>query len=139
MRKALFLTLPLLLLIFDGSPAFSQDDRGSSIDRSSDSKLFLEADITGVELVEINKRDVIRVIGTVDASAFKRAWMKIGAGEEPERWKYVGQKRKYPVHNDTLGKIPLTEFYGNELWQIVVNVEHADGTIMTDTFQVKLN
>jgi hypothetical protein len=133
MTKAHFLALPLLLLLISVSPASAQ-----GADGSADAKFFLEADITGVELVEIDKRDVLRVIGTIDASSFKRAWMKIGAGDKPETWKYVGQKRKYPIHDDTLGKIPLTEFYGSELWQVVINVEHVDGTIKSDTFQVKV-
>ena len=100
---------------------------------------YMTADITGVELIDIDGRENIRVVGTIDAAAFKRAWMQIGPGENPGGWKYVGQKRKYPIHDGTLGTIPLTEFFGSELWQVVINVEHVNGIVKRDAFPVNIN
>ena len=100
---------------------------------------LLVAEITGVEPAETEAGVVLHVKGTVDSDAFKRAWLKIGAGRDPETWRYVGQKRKYPITDGVLGVVPLTEFSGSDVWQVVVSVEHRDGTRKTARYPVKLN
>ena len=100
---------------------------------------FLVAEITGVEPVETDAGVVLHIKGTIDSDAFKRAWLKIGAGTEPETWRYVGQKRKYPIKDGVLGEVPLTEFSGSDVWQVVISVEHKDGSRKTARYPVRLN
>jgi hypothetical protein len=99
---------------------------------------FVTADITGIQLVQAETGDVIHVLGSIDASSFKRAWMQIGPGETPGGWRYVGQKRKYAIHDGVLGTIPITQFAGNELWQIVINVEHSNGVVRRARYPVRI-
>lgn len=73
--------------------------------------------------------DFVRVEGTIGAARLKRAWVQIGPGENPGVWKYVGQKRKYPITNGTISTIPVGEFAGADLWQVVVSVEDRNGVI----------
>ena len=96
---------------------------------SVDPDFFIKAEISGLEFLQTEEADQIRVVGSIDAQAFKRAWLEIGAGENPRRFKAVGQKRKRAIENGTLSTIDLDEFNGSDLWQVVVNVEHRNGVI----------
>ena len=100
---------------------------------------FLVAEITGVEPVETEAGVELHIKGTVDSDDFKRAWLKIGAGTEPASWRYVGQKRKYPIKDGVLGRVPLNEFSGSDVWQVVISVEHKDGSRKSATYPVRLN
>lgn len=99
---------------------------------------FVTAQITGVDPVETETGTVLQINGTIDSDHFKRAWMQIGPGENPGTWKYVGQKRKYPIHDGVLGVVPVSEFAGADVWQIVINVEHKNGVSKSARYQVRL-
>jgi len=99
---------------------------------------FVRAELSGAEFVETEGRSVLEIHGTIDATRFKRAWMQIGPGEEPATWKYVGQKRKYPIRDGLVGWIPLSEFAGADLWQVVVNVEDENGVVRRGRLPVRL-
>lgn len=99
----------------------------------------LTAQITGVEPVETETGTVLQIKGTIDSDGFKRGWMQIGPGENPGSWKYVGQKRKFPIRDGVLGTVPLTEFAGADVWQIVMNVEHKNGVQKSARYQIRLN
>jgi subtilisin family serine protease len=105
---------------------------------SVDPDFFVTAAIDGVQLVESEGRNKLEVTGTADAQVFKRAWMQIGAGEKPGAWKSVGQKVKFPVRKGTLGRIDFSAFAGSKLWQVVVNVEHKNGTVKRAAYAVRL-
>ncbi len=105
---------------------------------SVDPDFFVTAAIDGVRLVESDGRRKLEVTGTADAQVFKRAWMQIGAGENPGAWKSVGQKVKFPVRKGTLGRIDYSAFAGSKLWQVVVNVEHKNGTVKRTAYAVRL-
>jgi hypothetical protein len=105
---------------------------------SVDADFSITAEITSLEPVPQEAPQFIRVKGTIDASAFKRAWMQIGPGENPGGWRYVGQKRKYPIVDGTLGTIPINQFTGSELWQVVINVEHRNGVVKSAAFPIKI-
>lgn len=99
---------------------------------------FVTAEITGLEPVQTEAGTVLNVKGTIDASDFKRAWLQIGAGEKPESWKYVGQKRKYAIHDGVLSVIPLGEFTDSGVWQVVVHVEHRNGTRKSSMYPIRI-
>ena len=99
---------------------------------------FVTAEITGLEPVQTEAGTVLNVKGTIDAGQFKRAWLQIGAGEKPDTWKYVGQKRKYAIHDGVLSVIPLGEFTDSGIWQVVVHVEHRNGTRKSATYPIRI-
>ena len=105
---------------------------------SADAADFVVAEITGLEPVQTEAGTVLNVRGTIDASQFKRAWLQIGAGEHPDTWKYVGQKRKYAIHDGVLSVIPLGEFTDSGLWQVVVHVENRNGTTKSATYPIRI-
>ena len=103
---------------------------------SVDAGFYVQADITRVEFEPADAPAIARVYGTIDASEFKRAWLQIGPGENPGGWRYVGQKRKYPIKDGLIATIPLTQFAGADLWQVVVNVEHRNGVVKSAAFPI---
>ncbi len=106
---------------------------------SVDPEFFVTAAIDRVQSVQVEGGGSrLRISGTADAEIFKRAWLQIGAGENPAGWKSVGRKLKFPVRDGTLGSISLREFRGSELWQLVVNVEHKNGTVKRAVYPVRL-
>ncbi len=106
---------------------------------SVDTDFAVTAEITGLELFPSDAPQYVRVRGTIDASDFKRAWMQIGPGENPGGWRFVGQKRKYPIVNGEIGTIPLRNFNSSGLWQVVVNVEHKNGVVKRAAFPITVD
>jgi hypothetical protein len=105
---------------------------------SVDPDFSVSAEIVSVSLEPADAPTFVRVTGTVDATQFKRAWMQIGPGENPGGWRYVGQKRKLPIVNGTLGIIPIRNFNSSGLWQVVVNVEHRNGVIKRAALPIQI-
>lgn len=103
-----------------------------------DADFFIRADITGLQAMPAEAPQLIQVVGTVDASEFKRAWLQIGPGENPSAWRYVGAKLKFPIIDGALASIPLSQFAGNDLWQVMVNVEHKNGVTRRDLFPIRI-
>ncbi len=102
----------------------------------ADPKFHVDAAIDGVGVVNKGGPQV-RVTGTADADKFKRAWIEIGKGENPGRWKKVAQVRK-AVQGGTLGDIPAAEFGGAKEWVIRLVVEHRNGRKRENRFILKL-
>jgi len=103
-----------------------------------DTDFSVTAEITALQFVQTEGAEFIRVVGTIDASDFKRAWMQIGPGMNPGAWKYVGQKRKFPIVNGTLGTIPVNQFAGADVWQVVINVEHGNGVVKRAVYPIRI-
>ena len=138
----------LATCLFSNTTTWAQTDEQSpdsegmvtaSAAANLDPDFFVTADITGVELVDADGAQILQIKGTIDADKFKRAWMQIGSGSNPETWKFVGQKRKYPIRDGVLGYVPLAEFSGADVWQIVINVEHRNGERKSDRHPVRIN
>lgn len=89
----------------------------------------IQAEITAAALRPAEAPTRVQVTGTIDATKFKRAWVQIGPGENPGAWRFVGQKRKLPITNGTLAKIPLANFTQSGVWTIMVNVEDRFGVV----------
>ncbi len=105
---------------------------------SVDPEFFVTAAIDRVRFVTLESgASRVRIIGTVDAEVFKRGWLQIGTGENPREWKSVGRKLKFPIRNGLIGSIARREFSGSELWQVVVNVEHKNGTVKRAVYPVE--
>ena len=52
--------------------------------------------------------------------------------------RFVGQKRKYPIRDGVIDKIPIAQFAGADKWQIVVNVEHKNGIVKRARYPVTI-
>ena len=87
------------------------------------------ASIDKVNVIQDKQSISYELMGSATTDAFKRAWVMIGAGEEPQQYKRVGIKLKKPVENSVLMRLPATEFDTTGLWQIVLQVEHENGLV----------
>jgi len=96
------------------------------------------ARITRVELTPAGAPTAAQVWGTADATHFKRAWLQMGPGENPDLWLFVGQKRKLPIRDGQLASIPLSTFTQNGPWTIVVNVEDKNGVVRRARFLARI-
>jgi len=96
------------------------------------------AKITKVDLAPAAAPTAAQVWGTVEATHFKRAWVQMGPGENPDAWLFVGQKRKLPIRDGQLASIPLITFTRNGPWTIVVNVEDKNGVVRRDRILVRI-
>ena len=103
-----------------------------------DPGFHVTAEISNVALVPADAPQFASVRGTIDASRFKRAWVQIGPGENPGGWRFVGQKRKFPIRNGEIATIPINQFVGADLWQVVVNVEDANGVLKRAVFPIEV-
>ena len=88
---------------------------------------FLRAQIAGVEVVEVKGQPAIRVLGTAAADRFGEAWVELGEGDEPARWKKAGKALREAVQDDALVDIPGSAFGGASQWTLRLRVKHKDG------------
>lgn len=94
----------------------------------ADPEFFVEAGIDGVEVVHGDAGGAaVRVRGTAAANRFDRAWLEIGAGEEPAEWRAVGELLEHAVDGGVLGDVPARELAGSSLWTIRLRVRHENG------------
>ncbi len=93
----------------------------------ADPEFFVEASITDVQVVEKKGKAYVQVLGTADANKLKRAWIEIGAGDEPKKWKKVAGAIKKPVKLGVLGEIEGKHFQGASKWTLRVISEHKKG------------
>lgn len=96
------------------------------------------AHIERLEVLQEKNTPEYELIGTASARSFKRAWVSIGDGEDPQEWKRVGRKLKQPVVDGSLMRLPATEFTHTGLWQIELYVEAEDGTVATFRKPIRL-
>ncbi len=89
----------------------------------------IDVSIDKLNVISSETVDQFELIGTASTDRFKRAWVTIGQGETPRTWKRVGTKLKKPVVNASLMTLSSTEFPETGLWQVVLHVEHANGTV----------
>lgn len=101
-----------------------------------DDNFYVHASVD--KLVPDAVAQTLAIHGIADADQFKRAWLQIGAGESPESWKFVGLKLKRPVKQGVLSAVALSEFTGEGVWTVRLNVEHASGTVRRATKAVRL-
>lgn len=94
------------------------------------------AHIDRLQVLQEKNTPEYELIGTASAERFKRAWITIGEGEDPQEWKRIGRKLKHPVVDGSLMRLPATEFTHKGLWQVELYVEAVDGT--TETFRLPL-
>ncbi len=106
---------------------------------SVDAAFSIDVEIGEIQFIENESGGELHILGTADADQFKRAWLQIGAGETPARWIYAGQKRKLPIRDGVLARIPLDQLSDGDVWQVVVHVEHRNGVVRSGRRSIRLN
>lgn len=104
----------------------------------ADPEFFVEARIENVAVASVDGKTVVRVTGTTDADRFRRSWMEIGAGEDPDKWKKAARTNKKAIRSGILGDIPAAEFQGVSQWTLRVVTEHKNGEKRENRFVLNL-
>ena len=95
---------------------------------SLDRDYYIDSLISGAQVLQEDGAFLLAVSGTADANNFSRAWIEIGAGEEPTEWKRVASDIDAAVVDGVLGRIPAAEFAGSSEWVLRLITEHSDGS-----------
>lgn len=105
---------------------------------NADPAFFIDALITGASVVTADGKAALQVTGSADALHFRRAWLEIGAGKQPNNWKRVIADIGSAVRDDVIGTIDATQFGGNTLWMIKLVTEDHSGQRREFWFQLTL-
>ncbi|MFN3231042.1 MAG: S8 family serine peptidase [Alphaproteobacteria bacterium] len=105
---------------------------------AADPSFFIESRISGAGVEQPGGKYVMRVKGTTDADAFKRAWIEIGAGENPTSWQKVVDKIKKPVKGGVLGDFGIDVLRSSPKWVIRLITEHENGKRRETRFLLNL-
>ncbi len=104
----------------------------------ADPEFFVEAAIDGVGVVQVNGRPYVRVTGTANADRMDKAWLEIGAGDDPKNWTKAGGEITKPVAAGVLGDIPPQAFGGAKRWTLRVITVHKNGRTRENRFVLNL-
>ena len=77
-------------------------------------------------------------VRVADANQLKRAWLEIGPGENPTKWRKVTDDITSKVTNNVLGYIGAGEFQGASIWYIRIIVEHKNGRRLEARFRLSV-
>jgi subtilisin family serine protease len=105
---------------------------------AADPMFFVEAKIDSVGVTQKDGKQVAQVKGVASANKFKVAWLELGAGEAPKKWKKVGTKLKESVSDGLLGEIGVQEFSGSKVWILRIRVKHKNGEERENRFKLTL-
>lgn len=94
---------------------------------AADKDFFILTAISGAQPVQIDNRLKVQVNGTVDADDLHRAWIEIGAGDDPGEWKKVVTDFREAVRDGVLGHIDAAQFSGSPVWTLRLRAEHRNG------------
>jgi len=104
----------------------------------ADPKFFIDGAIHGVKVVRGKKGPVVQVIGSVASDRLKKAWLEIGSGESPKKWKKVSKKINKSINGNVLGNIEANKFKGAKVWFIKLVIEHKNGKKRETRFRLSL-
>ena len=80
----------------------------------------------------------MRINGTAGADRFKKAWLELGEGESPSKWKKVAKGLKAASATQTLAEVDAKHFKGAPKWTLRLLVQHADGRVREARYVLKL-
>ena len=104
----------------------------------ADPKFFIDGSISGVQVIRTSKGVAVQVNGSATSDRFKKAWIEIGPGESPTKWKKVSDAIRDQITNGVLGNINANEFRGAKVWFIKLTVEHENGQKRETRFRLSL-
>jgi hypothetical protein len=94
---------------------------------AADPAFFIDSRITSVKLEQPGGKYAMRVTGTADANAFAKAWIEIGAGENPTQWQKVVDDIKAPVRAGVLGDFGIDVLRSAPKWVVRMVTENRNG------------
>ena len=104
----------------------------------ADPGFFIDAHISGVSVVQKKGRPWVRLTGTADADRFGKAWIEIGEGENPSRWKKVSDDIGSAVRDGVLYDVNVKHLKGAKTWTLRLIMEHRNGTRREARFVLNL-
>ena len=99
---------------------------------------FLDVSIDNVQVAQKGKKTVLQVLGTVDADRLKKAWVEIGEGEEPGKWKKASSDVKKAIKEGIITDLDAAQFRSSLTWTLRLIAEHKNGTKRESRFVLKL-
>lgn len=104
----------------------------------SDPDFYITGNIDGVAVVQKDGKTYVQVNGSIDADKLKRAWLEIGKGDSPGKWKKVSTDLKGRRQDEALAEIEAGNFVGSNVWTIRLVVEHQNGEKRESRFVLNL-
>ncbi len=105
---------------------------------AADPAFFIESRIATVKLEQPGGKYVMRVSGTADANAFAKAWIEIGAGDNPGQWQKVVDNIKAPVRDGLLGDFAIDVLRSAPQWVVRLVTENRTGQRRETRYVLKL-
>ena len=105
---------------------------------SADKDFFIEARIDGVAVVQEGGKPLLRINGTADADKLSKAWIEIGEGESPGKWKKAGSAIKRPVQSGHVTDLDVNLFRSARVWTLRLICKHKNGKTREARFVLKL-
>lgn len=105
---------------------------------ANDPGFFVESRIDGVKVVQEGGKMALRVFGIADADQFGRAWIEIGAGDDPGEWKKVSNRVAETSETGILDDLDVSYFQDSKVWIIRLITEHRNGKKREARFVLRL-
>jgi subtilisin family serine protease len=90
-------------------------------------EFFVEVSITGVTVIQGKRGPLLQITGTFNADKPGEAWIEIGEGSTPTKWKKVSKTIKSPVLESGLDDLEVKHFAGASQWTLRLIGEHKNG------------
>lgn len=101
---------------------------------AADPRFFVEAAIRAVTPVQRGRDVVLEVFGTADADRFEVAWLELGEGENPQRFRRVGPELTAAVADGKVGEVAARDLTGQSVWTLRLVTRHRDGRLREARF-----
>ena len=105
---------------------------------AADPAFFVEAAIQRLGIVKIKGKAYIQVSGTATADKLAKAWIEIGKGPDPKKWKKVVTPLSKGVAQGPLFNIQAKHFKGAKVWTVRLITQHKSGRQRENRYTLKL-
>lgn len=120
----------------DRNTGFGLLDARAALSASPD--FFLEASISGVQVVQEGNAITLQVLGTIDADKLDSAWIELGEGKAPDSFEKASKTIRKPVRDGVLGEIDAQLLRSSTTWVLRLVGEHRNGTKRETRFELNL-
>jgi subtilisin family serine protease len=104
----------------------------------ADPEFFIQCHISGVKVVREHGKLYVQVHGDVGADKLGKAWIELGKGEEPSKWKKISDNMTKPVQHGAITNLEVKHFKGGKQWTLRLIVEHKNGKRREQHFLLNL-
>ncbi len=93
----------------------------------ADPRSYQRIEIDGIRFIDLKKKSIIEVLGTVDSDSLKEYRLYIGRGTNPKKWIKSGKKRSATVIKGVIGSIAVKDTRGGAEWTLRIETTHTSG------------